>query len=143
MAVFQTLVPVFNRAPVPLSIRFDGQEKTIEPGEVYIPDITVMYAKNQNPIMGSQDVNNPHVSGARYLIVEKGEDGYGEPLTPLEWDFHLGCPSRYNEQAAFEEKYANAPKARLVLRGKGRQSTATSRYDAGGMEGVRSAFSNK
>ena len=70
MAVFQTLVPVFNRAPVPLTIRFDGQEKTLEPGESFIPDITVMYANNQNPIMGTADVNNPHVSGARYLVVE-------------------------------------------------------------------------
>ena len=143
MAVFQTLVPIYNRAPVALSVRFDGQEKTIEPGEDHIPDVTVMYVKNQNPIMGSADVNNPHVSGARYLVVEKGEDGYGTPLTEAEWQAHLGSPSRFDEQAAFNEKYANDPKARLVLRGKGRVSTATSRYDAGTNPLGGAIFSNR
>lgn len=143
MAVFQKLVPVFNRAPINVSVRFDGQEKTLPPGHNEIPDITVMFAKNQNPVMGSADVNNPHVSGGRYLVVEAGEDGYGVPMTDSEWNVHLNKPSRFDEDAAFAEKYGNDPKARLVLRGKGRPSTAFSRFDAGGIEGVRSAFSNK
>lgn len=144
MAVFQTLVPVYNRAPVALNIRFDGQDYTLQPGHDNIPDITIMYAKNQNPIFGSADMNNPHVSGARYLIVEKGEDGYGVPLTETEWNDHLGRPSRYDVEAEFREKYGNDPKARLVQLGpKGRTSTARNLYEAGGGPGGLAEFTAK
>lgn len=143
MAVFQKLVPVYNRAPVPLTIRFDGQDYTMQPGHDNVPDITVMYAKNQNPIFGSADLNNPHVSGAQYLIVEPGDEGYGVPLTEQEWAAHLGKPCRYDMDAEFAEKYANDPKARLLVRGKGRASTASSRYDAGGGPGGLAEFTAK
>lgn len=144
MAVFQTLVPVYNRAPVALSIRFDGQDYTMQPGHDQIPEITTMYAKNQNPIFGTADLNNPHVSGARYLIVEPGEDGYGTPLTEDEWNTHLGKPCRYDIEADFQEKYGNDPKARLVQLGpKGRSSTARSRFEAGGGPGGLAEFTTK
>ena len=143
MAVFQKLVPAFNRAPVPLNIRFDGQDYTMQPGEDFLPEICVLFAKNQNPVFGSADPNNPHVSGGRYLIVEKGEDGYGQPLTAAEWTDHCGKPSRYDEESAFREKYAGDPKARLVVWGKGRASTANSRYEAGGQPTGLAEFSGK
>lgn len=143
MAVFQTLVPVFNRAPVPLTVRFDGQEYTIQPGEDKIPDVTVLFAKNQNPVMGSADPNNPHVSGARYLIVEKGDDGYGMPIPKQEWEDHLDQPQRIDSQSAFREKYGSDPKAKLVTWGKGKKSTANSRYEAGEAPRGNAVFSGK
>jgi hypothetical protein len=143
MAVFQKLIPVYNRAPIALNITFDGQAYTIEPGADSIPDITIPFAKNQNPIMGSADPLNPHMSGASYLIVEKGDEGFGVPLTDAQWQTHLGMPSRADEQAAFVEKYGNDPKARLIVQGKGRKTTANSRYDAGGSPLGNASFSRK
>lgn len=142
-SVFQTFVKVFNRAPVPLSVTFDGHQYTIQPGFDDLPDLTVNYAKNQNPIMGSQDPNNPHMSGAQYLIVTEEDPGYGVPLTNGEWDAHGRRPCRLDEEAIFAERYANDPKARQIVMGKGRASTAGSRYEAGGAPGGVAVFSSK
>jgi hypothetical protein len=129
MGIFQKFTKVFNRAPVELFVMFDGQQETIPPGEGDLPDLTVVFAKNQNPIMGSGDPHNPTVGGCQYLVVEEGDEGYGVPLTKEEWEAHLGRPCRFDEEAAFAEKYADDPKARLVKRGSGK-STARSRYEA-------------
>lgn len=128
--VFQKMVPVFNRAPIALHVQFDGQRYTIQPGHDQIPDMTIPFAKNQNPVMGSQDPNNPHMSGARYLIVEKGEDGYDQPMTKAEWEAHVRRPCRIDEQAAFEERYGGDVKAKLVTQGRPGKVAATSRADA-------------
>lgn len=129
--VFLQHVKIFNRAPIDLAVFFDGERKGIPTGFFDLPAMTVYCAKNQNPIMGSGDPDNPHVSGTRYLITELGDEGYGVPLTPEEWASHLGKPCRWDEQAAFVEKYGNDPKAKLVLRGQGKKSTANSRMEAG------------
>jgi hypothetical protein len=132
MGIFYESVEIINRAPVNLSVMFDGQSKTLVPGKNHIPYMTVQFAKNQNPIMGSADPHNPHISGAKYLIGVPGEDLPEDltMLTEVEWAAHLGQPTRENSQQAFEEKYGDDPKARLVVRGQGRKTTATSRYDA-------------
>lgn len=150
-SVFQKLVPVFNRAPVSISVRFDGSEDTIPPGEYQIPEQTIYFAFNQNPIMGTQDPHNPHMSGARYLIVVKpgiGYDpayceGYGVPMTKEEWEEHCNRPCRDDEQIAFQEKYGQDPGAKLVTLGKGRKSTAQSRYEAGGTPAGNAEFTGK
>ena len=67
MGIFQDLVTVVNRAPIPITVTFDGQELTLQPGENPLPKIAIPYAKNQNPIKGTADLNNPHISGAQYL----------------------------------------------------------------------------
>lgn len=130
MGIFIKQRKVFNRAPVTLMVTFDGQVERVPPGDHTLPDITIPFAQNQNPIMGSQDPNNPHRSGGRYLIVVEGEDGYGTPLTKEEWQEHLGRPCRIDEQQAFQERYGSDPKAKLVTHGKGRKTVAQSRYDA-------------
>jgi hypothetical protein len=143
MGIFQKFVNVYNRAPVKLYVMFDGQREPLEPGENELPDLTVMFAKNQNPIMGSQDPNDPSANGARYLIVAEGEPGYGVPLTKDEWEAHCKRPCRIDEEAAFAEQYSNDPKARLVLRNPGRKSTAGSRFEAAASVKGLAAFSNK
>lgn len=140
MGIFYEQVCLINRAPVNLTVMFDGQEKTLTPGENTVPALIVEYAKNQNPIMGSADPNNPHISGGRYLVGVKG--AYGEetePLTKDEWEAHLGRPCRMNDEEAFQEKYGNDPKARQVILGKGRRSTANSRTEAGSGNGPANA----
>jgi hypothetical protein len=129
--IFLQQTKVFNRAPIALSVFFDGERHNIPVGFSEIPAITTYMAKNQNPIMGSGDAANPNVDGTQYLITVEHEDaGYGVPLTEEEWADHLGKPARVNEQAAFEEKYSGDPKAKLVVRGAGRKSTAQNRYEA-------------
>ncbi len=138
MGIFYENVILINRAPVNLRVVFDGQSKILTPGENSVPVMVVEFAKNQNPVMGSQDPNNPHISGGKYLVGVKGQEGLGdetEPLTPAEWTTHLGRPCREDEEAAFQERYGGDPKAKLVLHGKGRKTTVSSRTEAGAGSG--------
>jgi hypothetical protein len=144
MGIFLEQVELFNRAPVDLTVQFDGQTKTLKPGANTVPGIVVQYAKNQNPVMGTQDPYNPHVSGCTYLVGVVGSKDNVEPLTAEEWADHLNQPCRENVQQWFADKYGSDPKAKLVTRGKGRATTATSRYDAGSSpQGGLADFSGK
>lgn len=129
MGLFQEMQQVVNRAPVDITVTFDGQQITLSPGEHTLPKIAVPNGKNQNPVMGSADPNNPHISGADYLLGVVGEDNC-TPLTKEEWATHLDKPCRVNEQEAFQERYGSDPKARLIVMGKGKKAAATSRAEA-------------
>jgi hypothetical protein len=122
---------LINRAPVDLTVMFDGQCKTLTPGVNYVPACVVQFAKNQNPIMGSASPHDPTIAGCRYLVGVKEFGDDVEPLTEAEWNEHLDRPSREDEQESFREKYGNDPKAKLVVLNKGRKSTARSAYEAG------------
>lgn len=137
MGVFYATVPCLNRAPVDVTVTFDGQCKTLPANSVtHIPKVAIQFAKNQNPVMGSQDPNNPHISGARYLVADLSADDTSDnehtPLTEEEWAAHLGEPQRLNSQEAFEEKYGGDPKAKLIKRGKANKPAAASKTEAGG-----------
>lgn len=132
MGIFYTMATLVNRAPVDLTVMFDGQCKTLTPGPNTVPACVVQFAKNQNPIMGKADPNNPHISGGEYLVGVAADLDDVEPLTAEEWAAHLGEPARINSQEAFQERYGQDPKAKLVTLGKGRKSTAKSLYEAGG-----------
>ena len=134
MGMFYETVKVFNRAPVAVSVVFDGQELSLPPGPGTLLRVALRNAKNQNPIMGSVDPNNTHIEGGQYLLgVVDDVEWPGDPCEPLskeEWATHLGKPCRTDEQAEFAEKYGNDPKAKLVTLGKGRKSTALNRNEA-------------
>ena len=130
MGIFHELVTVINLAPVPLSVTFDGQQSTIPVGESALPKIAIPYAKNQNPVMGSADPNNPSLSGAQYLISVKGSKRDRQTvLNPDEWAAHLDAPCRLNQDDFFEDRLV--PGERVVVRGKGRKVQARSLFDAG------------
>lgn len=129
--IFLQTSKVFNRAPQPIFVFFDGERREIPVGESILPNKTLYHAKNQNPIMGSGDPENPHEDGTRYLLVEEHEPGFGVPMTDEEWADHLGKPCRVDEQAAFVQRYGGDPKAKLVMHGKGQKSTAKNRFEAG------------
>ncbi len=136
MGVFYETVPLLNRTPVDLTVTFDGQCKSLPAGSTtHVPKVAVQFAKNQNPVMGSQSIHNPHISGARYLVADLSaddtQDNEHAPMTPDEWNEHLGQPQRINAQEAFEEKYAGDPKAKLVTQGKKGKLAAGSKYEAG------------
>jgi len=117
MGIFQEMITVYNRAPVALTVRFDGQQIEIPPGATSIPKVVAEFAKNQNPIMGSQDADNPNVSGAEYLIGIVGRRGENcEPLTAEEWETHLGKPCRVNTDEMFEGLLDT--KERVFVRGR-------------------------
>jgi hypothetical protein len=143
MGIFQETVQLFNRAPVNLTVTFDGQAKTLVPGVNLVPQVTISFAKNQNPIMGSHDPYNPHATGARYLVGVVGSKDSVEPLTEEEWAAHLNAPTRDDFQRIFDEKYSSDPKARLVTKGAGKKNAANSRYDAGGSPMGNSEFTGK
>ena len=144
MGIFLEHVELFNRTPIDLTVQFDGQCKTLKPGPNTVPGIVVEYAKNQNPIMGTQDPYNPHISGCKYLVGVVGSKDNCTPLTKAQWEEHLSRPCREDEQVWFADRYGSDPKARLVVMGKGRPSTANSRYDAGSSpSGGNADFSSK
>ena len=120
MGIFQDLVVLVNRAPVPLSVRFDGQETTIQPGDNHIPKVVIPYAKNQNPIMGSADADNPTLQGARYLVGVRGTEDPIAPLTEKEWKEHLGQPCRMD--TTFITDRLNPKKERLIVSGRKKPS---------------------
>ena len=98
MGVFHEQTEIFNRAPWPLNVRFDGQEISIPVGKSFIPTSTLLYALNQNPLMGSGDVDNPNVGGCEYLIgiVGKERKYPCEPLTEEEIAMQKNNPSRFD-----------------------------------------------
>ena len=115
--IFPELVQLVNRTPIDLSVQFDGQSTVLKPGVNTVPKVVVPYAKNQNPIMGSQDPNNPNVSGCRYLVGVVGTKDLCTPLTKDEWETHMARPLRMDEKALFGELLENDPKLRVIKRG--------------------------
>jgi len=142
--IFAELVELVNRSPEDLSVTFDGQSKQLPAGKgTMVPKGVVQFAKNQNPIRGTQDPYNPHISGCQYLVGVKGTKDPIAPLTAEEWAAHLGAPCREDVNQWFEDRYGNDPKARMVILNKGRKSTGRSRADAGATPTGNSEFSGK
>lgn len=142
MAGFVDQITLVNRAPINLTVTFDGVSKTLTPGENLVPSVVVDYAKNQNPIMGTQDPYNPNIQGCRYLVGVKGRDDCAK-LTQDEWEEHLRRPCREDEQEWFANEYGNDPKAKLVTRGKGRSTAAGNRAAAADIPKGISEFTSK
>lgn len=128
MGIFYDMAEVINLAPIPLRVTFDGQSIDIPPGKSMLPKVVVAYAKNQNPIRGTQSPNNPTISGAQYLINIAGGKGRQEPLSQEEWEEHLGQPSRINVEELADEKLG--PGEKFMVRGRG-PTQAKSTWDAG------------
>lgn len=125
--VFQDNVKVVNRGLSPLTVTFDGQQTILEPGEGVLPSVTIPYAKNQHPIMGSVDPNNPSLSGGEYLIGVVGKDNCN-PLTKEEWNAHCEAISRVDLKVLMEDQLG--PGQRVEVRGRGRKTAARNAYEA-------------
>jgi len=60
LSVFRDSVTLVNRTTRPLSVRYDGEDIILKPGEnPGFPLVAVPYAKKQNKLMGSQHPINP------------------------------------------------------------------------------------
>lgn len=130
MGVFHDMVTVINLAPVKLTVTFDGQSTDLPPGESVIPRIALSHAKNQNPVFGSADMDNPNITGCQYLIAEKGKPGERqEPFDAEEWKLIENRPSRFDLDQYFADTLG--PKERVITTGKGRKTQAKSSFEAG------------
>lgn len=128
MGIFYDMVKVSNLAPIPLNVRFDGADLAIPVGDSMMPKVAVTYAKNQNPIMGSQSASNPSITGAKYLLGVYGTPDRVKPLTADEWQIHLGKPSRLNIDEFAGQRLG--VKERFEVHGGGR-TQARSSWDDG------------
>lgn len=130
MGVFQDLVEVVNRCPWNLTIRFDGQEMTLKPGKNLVPSQTVQYALNQNPLMGSQDPDNPTMSGAEYLIGLPNKAGKYpcEPLDAEQLHAQRNRPSRFNHEELMEPNLA--PGEKIAVKGRKKVSNFEAKQGA-------------
>lgn len=126
--VFQDMVPIVNRGPVTCTVTFDGQTTNVKSGPGFLPSIVIVYAKNQNPIMGSVDPNNPAISGGEYLIGVVGKDNT-EMLTADEWNAHCDAISRVDLKVLMEDELG--PGQRVEVRGRGRKTQARNSFEAG------------
>lgn len=73
-------VTLTNRSSKTLNAIFDGQTFVLKPGDNHgFPSVAVQYAKDQNPLMGSQDRYDFY--GNKFLV---GVKAWGDPVTPLE-----------------------------------------------------------
>jgi len=124
MGIFQSMIEVVNRAPWPIKVQFDGQTITLPPGENHIPDIALQYALNQNPMNGTADLDNPHVSGAQYLIgIPKKANKYPcEPLTAAQIQAQKDNPCRFDYMPLIEQKTGGDPKSRVIVTGRKKTS---------------------
>jgi len=125
--VFQDMVKIVNRGQMPLTVTFDGQQTIVQPGEGFLPSVTIPYAKNQHPVMGSVDPNNPSISGGEYLIGVVGKDNC-EPMTKAEWNAHCEAISRVDLKVLLEDELG--PGQRVEVRGRGRKTAARNAYEA-------------
>jgi hypothetical protein len=133
---FGDTVTIVNRAPWPLNVRWDGKDVTLQPGETPgFPRMAVPYAKNQNPLMGSEDPYDP--TKFEYLVGVKGSKKDNlEPLTAAEIEQHKTAPQRLNREIIAADR--GDMKAREVLRGKKEPAAFQARYeinsDGGGLQ---------
>ena len=120
--IFQEVVTLFNRAPIDLNVRFDGQDLTLKPGKNHgVPKIVVSLAKSQNPVMGTEEWTDP--TSYRSLIGVLDSKDNCKPLTKEEWAEHLGKPQRYNRETMERDERTHD-----VVRGKKKKSAFEARY---------------
>lgn len=73
LGIMRDSVTLVNRTNRDLSVRYDGEDITLHPGDnPGFPLVAVPYAKKQNPLMGSKHPTNPN----KYicLVGVKGKD---------------------------------------------------------------------
>lgn len=137
MGIFQEMLEVVNRTPWELTIKFDGQEMTLklnynfedQDGQLvaigprkgvhnFVPVQALQYGFNQNVLMGSQDPDNPTISGAEYLIglPDKANKYPVEPLTSEQIFAQKNRPSRFNHEELMEPGLVKGE--RIAVRGR-------------------------
>lgn len=67
-----SVVCLINRAPYPLNVTKDGRAYILKPGENYVTSDIVRFARQQHPILGTQDPYNP--MQCQFMVGVRAED---------------------------------------------------------------------
>ncbi len=79
LGIFKDAVTLVNRTSRVLSVRYDGEDISLQPGEnPGFPAVAVPFAKRQNPLMGSKHPINPN----RFISLV-GVKGSKDDCTPI------------------------------------------------------------
>lgn len=79
------IVCLVNRTSKKLQATKNGIVTVLQPGDNYVNADLIRFAKNQNPMRGSQDPNNPLVM--EYLVGVKDTPDNCEPITDEDLSF--------------------------------------------------------
>ena len=95
MASFGDTVTLINRTSKVLSVRFDGRDYPIDPGEnLGFPRTWVWYAKQQNKRMGSEHLYDPNQYVSLVGVKDTKDD-----CSPIEQSDAPQCLDRSDEKA--------------------------------------------
>lgn len=78
------IIQIFNRAPFPVSVMKDGRQKTIPAGYSYITSDWLRFAKQQNPVKGTEDPNSlQYDSLISYVVPAGSKQKQRDPLDTI------------------------------------------------------------
>ncbi len=121
--MLQETVTLINRTSKPLRAMFDGQRFVFKPGpNPGVPIVVVQYAKDQNPVMGTQD--RYEYEGSDFLV---GVEDWGDPVSPIEQSDAI---ERLNRSSIEDEGKTAVPGPKIKVR----RSEAISRIPGDGVE---------
>jgi hypothetical protein len=124
--MLQETVTLINRTSKPLRCMFDGQRFVFQPGpNPGVPVVVVQYAKDQNPVMGTQD--RYEYEGSQYLV---GVEAWGDDVSPLE---QSDAQERLDRSSIEDEGKFAVPGPKVKVR----RSEAIHRLPADGVEASR------
>ncbi len=115
LGVYNNSVTLINRTKRPLTVRYDGEEITLQPGEnAGFPAVAVPYAKAQNPLMGSKSVINP----AKFISLVGVKDTKDD-CTPFSDETLALADGKYEVVDRSGEFYGEVLGKRVLLRKRG------------------------
>lgn len=83
---FREAVTIVNRTPIPLNVRYDGEDITLKPGEnPGFPKVAVPFAKKQNALKGTLHPNG-NMNTMVFKVGVLGSKDNCEPLAKEELD---------------------------------------------------------
>ena len=124
--MLQETVTLTNRTSKIVRAMFDGQRFVFKPGpNPGVPVVVVQYAKDQNPVMGTQD--RYEYEGSQYLV---GVEAWGDDVSPIEQSEAL---ERLDRSSIEDEGKFAVPGPKVKVR----RSEAIHRLPADGVEASR------
>ncbi len=124
--MLQETVTLINRTSKPLRAMFDGQRFAFKPGpNPGVPIVVVQFAKDQNPVMGTQD--RYEYEGSQYLV---GVAEWGDDVSPIEQSDAI---ERLDRSSIEDEGKTAVPGPKVRVR----RSEAIHRMPGDGVEAAR------
>ncbi len=124
--MLQETVTLINRSSKPLRAMFDGQRFVFKPGpNPGVPIVVVQFAKDQNPVMGTQD--RYEYEGSSYLV---GVPEWGDDCSPIEQSDAI---ERLDRSSIEDEGRTAVPGPKIRVR----RSEAINRMPGDGGEAAR------